>query len=368
MWNAHRAGAADPEADPTLVVLGVAERFEQTGVYQTGDPDVFGKVTVSAFKGPNMANSGTQLCYNLIDVHPACVKGPFGSGLGGSSCGIHLYSGTCEMWGEHLWSSDERAVDPWGCISYVAEEKNFRDIADVDDDDEQALVEGHAARAGSYTTYSTKGTVSVYTGLAPESIKNAVVVIHDHYGAAMSCAPVVAKGKKSTTTTSTAAPVPALVAQGLAAGHLRPLRATNFVKMPSWTGKTVWGEVLIFERRDGESAATMGQLLKWDLEDVDNECARGPQASEKSCGIHVEKGTCSSPPATTSDMWDDSVVDRNPWDCVGYTSIWTQRTVKASGRGITAYAGMGTQEMIGQVVIIYNAAGVPMACADIMFE
>jgi len=360
MWKVHNS---DPEADPTLVVLGVAERFEQTGVYQTGDPDVFGKVTVSAFKGPNMANSGMQLCYNLLDVDRECERGPAGSGLGGSSCGIQLRSGTCAEWGETLWSRSERVVDPWGCITYVAQEKKFEDIADVDDGDEPALVERRSARADSSVTYSTKGTVSVYTGLAPESIKDAVVVIHDHYGAPMSCAPVVIKGKKTTTTAA-----PALVAQGHAAAHFRPLRATNFVKMPGWTGKTVWGEVLIFERKDGNTAATLGQLLTWDLEDVDNGCAKGQKHFERSCGIQVEEGTCDSPPSAPTDMWDKDVVDRNPWDCISYTSLWTHRTVKAAGRSITAYAGMGTQEMIGQVVIVYSSLGLPMACADILFE
>jgi len=157
----------------------------------------------------------------------------------------------------------------------------------------------------------------------------------------------------------------ALVAQGSA--HVRPLRATNFVKFPGWSGKAVWGEILIFERM-GKTLASTGQLLTWDLEEVDNECARGPKAGvEKSCGIHVEDGSCSSLP-TSGDIWDSSVVERNPWSCVGYTSLWTKRTPKAAGRSITAYTGLGSQELIGKAVVVYSAAGVPMSCAEVLFE
>lgn len=43
----------------------------------------------------------------------------------------------------------------------------------------------------------------------------------------------------------------------------------------------------------------------------------------------LQEGTCDSPPSAPTDMWDKDVVDRNPWDCISYTSLWTHRTVKA---------------------------------------
>mmetsp|Transcript_23302 Transcript_23302/g.66329 ORF Transcript_23302/g.66329 Transcript_23302/m.66329 type:complete len:403 (+) Transcript_23302:97-1305(+) len=351
-WAKQRGGVRDPEDDEKAFMVGCANSFAPVAGGSDLDLDVFGRVTVKAFKGPNSPNSGTQLFVDLLDVDPACSMGP---GNDPASCGVRIHSGNCSALGQPLYDASARAMDPWGCVSYTSVEYRTEVSTTTTTSVEPVLAQRRAAAVSEsgYVTFKTKSVMSVYTGESPESIKGAVVAIYDHAGKVMACSPISTEKDHR---------LPAS-----AATTFRPLKAEHWVKQSSAVSGMVWGQVLIFERM-GKTLASTGQLLTWDLEEVDNECAKGPKADvANSCGIHVEDGSCSSLP-TSGDIWDSSVVERNPWSCVGYTSLWTKRTPKAAGRSITAYAGMGTQEMIGQVVIVYSSLGLPMACADILFE
>mmetsp|Transcript_23300 Transcript_23300/g.66322 ORF Transcript_23300/g.66322 Transcript_23300/m.66322 type:complete len:402 (+) Transcript_23300:97-1302(+) len=348
-WAKQRGGVRDPEDDEKAFMVGCANSFAPVAGGSDLDLDVFGRVTVKAFKGPNSPNSGTQLFVDLLDVDPACSMGP---GNDPASCGVRIHSGNCSALGQPLYDASARAMDPWGCVSYTSVEYRTEVSTTTTTSVEPVLAQRRAAAVSEsgYVTFKTKSVMSVYTGESPESIKGAVVAIYDHAGKVMACSPISTEKDHR---------LPAS-----AATTFRPLKAEHWVKQSSAVSGMVWGQVLIFERM-GKTPATTGQLLAWDLEEVDPACALGPVPGvAKSCGVHVEVGSCSALP-TQGDLYDELAVSKNPWDCVSYTAIVAERITKARGHGLPAYTGVGSPMAIGQVVIVYDAAGLPMACAEI---
>jgi len=346
----RRAGLADPEEDSKAMEVGCASNFTPVEGGSEVAGDVFGRVSVKAFRGPNLPNSGTQLSFDLLDVDPACQGGP---GSASGSCGVRIHTGTCAALGPHLYSSTHREMDPWPCVSYASVEYRT-ELGSTTTTAEPVLAERAAVLSKTrYVTFKTKGVVSVYTGEPPEDIKGAVVAIYDHAGKVMACSPISTEKDHR---------LPAS-----AATTFRPLKAEHWVKQSSAVSGMVWGQVLIFERM-GKTAATTGQLLSWDLEEVDRDCAKGPSADPKSCAVRVEVGSCSTP-VTQGDLYDEAAVTKNPWDCVSYTSLVAERIVKARGHGLPAYTGVGSPMALGQVIKVYDYHGVPMACAEItLFE
>jgi hypothetical protein len=237
--------------------------------------------------------------YNLQGADPDCAElGPDPETP--NSCGIHFHAGTsCDTGDDvkgHYWNSDVLAYDPW---TYEA----------------------------AYT--GSEGSVRVTSGFSAETVVGRSFVLHDRSGTRITCDTV---------------PELDVVASTVISGDLSAY--------PGYTPG--------FEPRgvvDIDFTADSSVLFTYDLDDVDPDCADGPDPEvANSCGIHFHAGTsCDTGDDVKGHYWmSSSSLTADPWT---YGAYYTE----ASGQTLVHY-GYGADATVGHTFVLHDKSGARISC------
>jgi len=231
-----------------------------------------------------------------------------------NACGIHIHEGTsCEDAGDHYWSSNFTADDPWATIRYTVPSSGAN------------MTGGQNAR--------------VVTGTSLSDMVGRAVVVHDSAGSRIACGLL----NRSAFTSG------------------KQLTVSSFTKYPVYEGDLVVAGVVSIDLIG--TGVEASQVLTFNLTGVDPTCgATDISGVANACGIHVHVGgACGSANTIGGHYYNQEAIASDPWKPITYTAP----SGEASGITVKVVTGVTSEDVAGRTMIVHDASGARIACGAI---